>query len=541
MDEKQQAPVGSTKVLLNNKEQRYQRHAHPQGELLGAGMGPSAYISPVSMAEPRIVPAFSSPDSGKSGVALAASEEPAGAAGEDLTPPREEVPISHPEDPVSRGKIAPFSPPSSGREESQAVPAPSAEMPRKELSNQEVLSHTASLWKYKEVPKGEPEPHREIRTDCFTGAAHQIMGASVRGKKHKHEGTNCDDWFETAETDGILIAAVSDGAGSKKFSRIGAKTACKSAVDFLGVELDRLLQGESDICGKLSRDMKSTLFSGTAMKLAELAQRAVLRARESVVEAWRERRGDSRYAKVLGRDLLLEDFAATFLLTLVVPLEAIGETLVVACQVGDGMIAAMNTRESFEKALTLLSNPDSGAFSGETEFLTSPSMEQVENLMSRTKLTRKPLDLIFSMTDGVADDYDPGETQLFRLYFDLLANRILTGADMEDIVDRMTPDQMVRLSQEVPRPTSYPRIDGSQNPELVPIQYTGELCDTCRMSLKELWEHPDPLAVMAHSIPQRKDRNPATRLAEWLDNYVIRGSFDDRTLVILRKGGEARV
>jgi hypothetical protein len=42
---------------------------------------------------------------------------------------------------------------------------------------------------------------------------------------------------------------------------------------------------------------------------------------------------------------------------------------------------------------------------------------------------------------------------------------------------------------------------------------------------------------MMQEMEQVQGKNAATRLKDWLDNYVIRGSFDDRTLVILQRGG----
>ena len=94
----------------------------------------------------------------------------------------------------------------------------------------EVIEHTANMWKYLPVPENQPEPFPEYKTINLTLPEFNIIGSRVRGKKHKHEGTNCDDWFEVANYGKIACIAVSDGAGSKKFSRIGAKISCMSAV-----------------------------------------------------------------------------------------------------------------------------------------------------------------------------------------------------------------------------------------------------------------------------------------------------------------------
>ena len=99
----------------------------------------------------------------------------------------------------------------------------------KPLSNEEVTGHTANLWKYIAIPENEPEPFPEYINGTVEFPGSKVIAARVRGKKHKHEGTNCDDWYETANYDKITFVAVSDGAGSKKFSRIGAKESCTLA------------------------------------------------------------------------------------------------------------------------------------------------------------------------------------------------------------------------------------------------------------------------------------------------------------------------
>ena len=277
--------------------------------------------------------------------------------------------------------------------------------------------------------------------------------------------------------------------------------------------------------------MTNHSFTAAAELLASLMQDAILTAREKIVKAYEDRRVDKNYTKVVGRELQLNDFACTFLLTVAIPLEEIKETLVISCQVGDGITATINTKESFNKAVTLLGVPDSGKFAGETDFLTSSKFALKETLMSRTKLLRKPIDLIFSMTDGVADDYYPNEIHMQRLYFDLMINHILPfPKDLEQ-------SNKFAARLKVPDPRAYPRVDDSEKHELVPIQYTSELCNECGLSLEQIWENPEPLLAMAQKIPFNKFCNSSTRLKEWLDNYAIRGSFDDRTLVILRKGG----
>ena len=275
--------------------------------------------------------------------------------------------------------------------------------------------------------------------------------------------------------------------------------------------------------------MKNHLFLTAAGILANLVAEAVLAARLAVVKAYENRKLQKIYQNIVGRPLELKDFSATFLLTAAIPLDETGEILVITFQIGDGVTATLNTQESFEKALTVFGNPDSGQFSGETDFLTSSKCAVKENVTSRIKLSRKPLDILFSMTDGVADDYYPNEKQLFRLYFDLVANRILPPPK------KISASDLENLNLKIPVPQTYPRIDADLNKKPVSIQYTEEFLKSYDLTLKNIWENPAPIVSMADKI--QVNEHSATCLQEWLDNYTIRGSFDDCTLVILRKRG----
>ena len=320
----------------------------------------------------------------------------------------------------------------------------------------DVMEHTAALWKYRPVPADEPEPFPEYRACRQIYPGGTITAASVRGKKHKHEGTNCDDWFAEAAAGELLFAAVSDGAGSCRFSRIGAREACCAAVEALSQTLGTLWTEQPELSEYIALDFGDSRCMDACRVLAGAVQQCVLKAREAVEAAFRARSGQAAYAPLLGRPLELRDLSATLLAAAVFPAGAAGK-LTIACQTGDGCIALLDSRAP-AAPVKLLGTVDSGPFSGETEFLTSPRMGTLDALQSRTKLTRGHSDLLFMMTDGVADDYFPAEPEMHRLYGDLCANKILGDARSEA---------------------------------------------------------------------------PEERLKHWLDTYIKRGSFDDRTLLIL--------
>lgn len=401
----------------------------------------------------------------------------------------------------------------------------------KELTDREVLIHTATMWKNKPIPINEPEPYPEKKIECANVGKFHVIGARVRGKKHKHEGTNSDDWFATGDADKFTICVVSDGAGSRKFSRIGAKYASEGAVEDAKKHLTDYIKKHPNIYKNLSANINSHSFQNTAMDLAKIARLIAKLARENVELAFNERKHKKEYADLLKRPLELNDFASTFLLTFVTYLEDIKETFAISCQVGDGMTFAVNKDAKYEDIITLLGDADSGEFSGETEFLTSSKVDDV-SLQKKTKITRKKIDYIMSMTDGVSDDYDPNKIHLLRLYLDLKINRIIDSSDWQNLLSNMDDKTRYELSKKIPEPVQYKKENGQS----MPIQYSIELMQKYNIKLKELWEnHQKDLALMSTSIETSKGKNAGTKLFDWLDDYVVRGSFDDRTLVILER------
>ncbi len=404
---------------------------------------------------------------------------------------------------------------------------------KKGLTNKEVTDHTAGLWKYLPIPTDEPEPAPEYRQCDTTLPGGRVIAARVRGKKHKHEGSNCDDWFEIANVDDVTFLAVSDGAGSKKFSRIGARESCKAAVGYLVSAYGKMLSDIPALREALKQELSSSECMEACGRIAGLVQKSVIQAWEAVEAAFYSRATDPAYAKVLNRKLDLKDLSGTLLIAAVIPLNAeTKEHLIVTCQVGDGMIVSINSKGPFQSSVKLLGVPDGGDFSGETEFLTAQQMKTMEALQKRTKLSRGVTDTVMLMSDGVADDYFPNETQMRRLYFDLLVNGIVEIEDRPADLSRLTPGEM-SLFKRIPDPVLYPWVNDKS--VTVPIQYTNRICDAMGLSLEDLWEDRSILGLASLEL---KEAIPASdmgeRLRVWLDNYYERGSFDDRTLVVLQ-------
>lgn len=398
---------------------------------------------------------------------------------------------------------------------------PEPEKPPEPLSDMEVMEHTASVWQYKEITDDGTEKHSEFHEKHIETPCAEIIGARVRGKKHKHEGTNCDDYFETACTDDCAIAVVCDGAGSKWLSRIGSRVSSEAAVKYLKENLEGLFKARPDVKKGLREELNSPEFMAACGMIAPLVQQSAREAFAAQQKELEKLQKDERYEKALGRNPLLSDLYTTFLAAVAVPLEINGEKeCFMACvQIGDGCICALNSAADSEHCLKIMGEADSGAFSGETDFLSEKNTKP-DAISAKTRISRGRSDSILLMSDGVADDYFPAAPMMKRLYLDLCLNGILPMAG--ELTDG-----------EDPAPIRFRSVSMSQ--KSVALQYAKQLLsDKSDAAINALWDKREMLRC--HSLEAfgiTIGDTPEKRLRVWLDNYNERGSFDDRTLVIV--------
>jgi serine/threonine protein phosphatase PrpC len=384
------------------------------------------------------------------------------------------------------------------------------------------MQQTANMWRYLPVPV-TPEPHSEYDSQYAVLPGCKVTGARVRGKKHNHDGSNCDDWFEIGFVNDLTVVAVADGAGSKKFARIGAKTASQAAVSYIISNLSEINDFHSTFDGDLKKEVTSSEYADVCGYFANIIQKSFNFAKKEMEKALNIRKDNPEYK--LNHPLELSDFSTTLLVALVIPLEMekSKENIVITVQVGDGAIAALDTKAKFDNSVRILSNEeDKSKYAGETEFITSSNVLNLNELMLRTKVYRGKADIIMLMTDGVADDYFPYEDGIKRLYLDLLANMIFTNR-------RHVSD--TKISRIIPRPSGYPWVN---DPTVkIFLQYVSKLCEKLDVPLSYIWTNQGILSYYTRYVTPAKVKDRGDRLQMWLDNYVQRGSFDDRTLVIL--------
>ncbi len=390
------------------------------------------------------------------------------------------------------------------------------------LTDREVMEHTASIWQYNPIKDVGIEMHTEYHAKHTVTESGELIAARARGKKHKHDGSNCDDWFETAVVDDCFIAVAADGAGSKSLSRIGARITCENAVEYLKSHLSELFSADPDIKTALASDMSDDVFMAACGKIAPLVQNAARNAFDAVINQLKSIYNDKAHNELLGRKPMLSDYSSTYLAAIIIPLEINGEkhSFSVTAQIGDGCICAIDSKADSQSCLKLLGEADSGAFSGETDFLSEKTVN--DNVITgKTRISRGRSDIFMIMTDGVADDYFPAHPMAKRLYLDLCLNGILP----------MEGDASVA---EQPEPIRFRSVTMSQRS--VELQYAKQLIgDTDNKdAINMLWDKKESLkchSLEAYGISLGD--KPQERLLTWLDNYNERGSFDDRTLIII--------
>jgi hypothetical protein len=175
----------------------------------------------------------------------------------------------------------------------------------------------------------------------------RIVGASVAGASHASRGEACQDAYRwVIRSDGVLIAAVSDGAGSAPRSAEGAAFAVRRAVAHIDAGLHDVREGRKKVDAE-------THMVGTSEAnrdaLRDLVASAFVDARRTLLEVARcESASADLYACTLACIVVGEDWMA-------------------AAQVGDATIVAQGLSDD----LTVLVGPQRGEYANETAMLTS--------------------------------------------------------------------------------------------------------------------------------------------------------------------------
>jgi hypothetical protein len=328
------------------------------------------------------------------------------------------------------------------------------------------------------------------------------------------------------------VIAVSDGGGSYKFSRVGAKVSCERAVQFLGEQLSKrpLRVRPGGVVERWFSKDDGYFVSEDIKFVQDVLTYAMRDAYDAVERAAKEREDSQPHRRFLkaNRKLGIEDLSATLLLAVTTRLMVKGVewTFAMTCAVGDGMMTMI---AQGDPPVQLLAEPDSGAHSGETYFLTSRGRLDSGNLASKTFTAFRPMHALMVMTDGVADDYFPPQTEMLRLYSDLVLNRIVKPLPGARAVSLPPNLEQARVAAEIDQEIL------AADPQRFRIRSAIAFAEKLKLNVKDLVSSADLIRLGAMTDSPDTIIDPAERLCLWLDAYQVRGSFDDRTLVVLHR------
>ncbi|MDR3707190.1 MAG: PP2C family serine/threonine-protein phosphatase [Capsulimonadaceae bacterium] len=226
-------------------------------------------------------------------------------------------------------------------------------------------------------PTDESDPCKHVVQEALDSDAWWLTAASRRGKSHAHKGHWREDAYCLGFANGWSLISVSDGAGSAKLSRVGAKIASRAAIEQLSTSLSGTTDDAEDLVAPID-----------ALRLA------VHKAHEALV------------AEAESRKASIKDFACTLLIVAHRQL-ASGESVIAHLLIGDGAVFIKYCGNDESTAVPIvLESGDHGISAGETTFLTSRAAEEWDARATYTKDAR-PLDFLLVLSDGVADDFMP--------------------------------------------------------------------------------------------------------------------------------------
>src|SRR5262249_13685936 len=157
----------------------------------------------------------------------------------------------------------------------------------------------------------------------------------------------------------------------KRFSRLGARASCEKAVELLS----KNLANHKIRTGLTSSDLVQTeddrvFVEPTLEHLQKCLHNGMHAAYAALEDEVKRCPGSQAHKRQLmgNREVVIDDLSATLLLAAhtTVKFEGAECSLVMACQIGDGVTATIDRKGH----IALLCVPDSGDYSGETDFLT---------------------------------------------------------------------------------------------------------------------------------------------------------------------------
>ncbi len=259
-----------------------------------------------------------------------------------------------------------------------------------------------TLWKNIPTNKDDIFYKEDNNSDSGNMGEKRFIVSSKRGRSHQNNGSFRDDDYSYRfyDKNGWSLVAVSDGAGSAKFSREGSRISCNSVVNFFA-DSDKqkeLLKLEKELIeyakdnneerrNKINTNSKKMLYEATKNVYHELGIKA---------EATKEKY--PHFFDDKNKRISTDYFHATLIFILFKYFENLGY-VIFSFSVGDcpiGLIKGDKTK--------LLNRLDVGEFGGGTRFITQNEIFHSPEMVNRFQMyIEEDFDFLFLMTDGIYD------------------------------------------------------------------------------------------------------------------------------------------
>ncbi|MEH2338158.1 PP2C family serine/threonine-protein phosphatase [Nostoc sp.] len=182
------------------------------------------------------------------------------------------------------------------------------------------------------------------------------------GTSHQNQGIPCQDYVDYLIFDDVIVGAVADGAGSAKYSDVGAKLAVETVLKCF-FEINEYPQKQA-FSQPLSKEEAQKVF-------AEIVNQVITELQKQADE----------------KDYSVNDLACTLLIFVA------NSDCIAAMQIGDGFIVMRSQESEYQ----LLFQPDKGEFVNETTFITSTNA--VKDM--KVKVVSEKQEFICVSTDGL--------------------------------------------------------------------------------------------------------------------------------------------
>lgn len=227
-----------------------------------------------------------------------------------------------------------------------------------------------------------------------------MVAASRRGRSHAQVGSPRDDdfrLFHCPDTDWYIMA-VADGAGSARYSREGSKIACDTVVEYCRSSLLTDTHLEEAVRAYHVSPDDASIRKDLFHQIYGIVGNAAYHAHKAINVFSSATEGSAP-----------KDFATTLMFAVCRRFEF--GWFIASYWVGDGAICLYDRDRGIAK---LLGVPDEGEYSGQTRFLTMPSIFRTpQDVADRLRFGIYPdFTALFMMTDGVSDPMFETEVNL---------------------------------------------------------------------------------------------------------------------------------